>query len=62
MQTVCAQCTLYNVPTLPKPLPPTHHSIKKKKVEKNEETMTVCVTENTFRSYIQLNKINDCVL
>jgi len=52
---------VYNVPTLPKPLP--HLSTpKKKKYEKNEETMNVSVTENTFSSYIQLNKINDRVL
>jgi hypothetical protein len=49
---------VYNVPTLPKPLPP---SPLKKKCEKNEETMNVSVTENTFSSYIQLSKINNHV-
>jgi hypothetical protein len=56
MQTVCVQCT--NTPQAP--APPIHS--KKKKNEKNEETMNVSVTENTSSSYIQLNKINDHVL
>lgn len=58
MQTVCVQCT--NTPQAPAP----HSPLKKKnkiKVEKKEETMTISVTENTFRSYIQLNKINGTV-
>jgi len=41
---------VYKVPTLPKPLP--HSPLQKKKYEKNEETMNVSVTENTFSSYI----------
>lgn len=55
MQTVCVQCT--NTPHTPAPLA----YQKKKKYEKNEETMNVSVTENTFSSYIQLSKINNHV-